>query len=464
MVWHSVAFWSSRAKELGIEPFPLDAAKIKSFGSLLRAGGYRSAASYLSAVKMEHIRRGGCWTAQMAKEMADGARSCSRGQGPDKQSAEVDLDEMAKLAPVTSKYSVYWPAVGKDAFLVMGLWLLREMEGTTAKLGDVVLKEGRGCGTASWTLPFSKTDVKALGCTRTHGCSCPDPACPTAAMRRVCKTAELWARRQGLCDSLAPLLPDGRGRFVQKTRMVRYMQHIAYKLGVRSGVTGHAGRVSGARRMARAGVELWQIQLFARWESKVILRYVREAPLATSHLLAARMAENIKQDPHGNDASKTQQDPHGNDAGNIQNIGMEDKARSWNTTRMCLPTYVLNTRARNSKAKLHRPRDGWYSLCGWVWFAALQEGHIITFDSRPALASVCDVCERLSRNTHVDGAVAASGVCDKSKCADGEAAACKGDCLDAGRPGKVPGGCLDAGRPEKVPGDRGRPGGGVQTW
>ena len=47
---------------------------------------------------------------------------------------------------------------------------------------------------------------------------------------------------------------------------------------------------------------------------------------------------------------------------------------------------------------------------------------------------------------------------------DGEAAACKGDRLDAGRPVKVPGGCLDAGRPEKVPGDRGRPGDGVQTW
>ena len=30
------------------------------------------------------------------------------------------------------------------------------------------------------------------------------------------------------------------------------------------------------------------------------------------------------------------------------------------------------------------------------------------------------------------------GVCDKSKCADGEAAACKGDCPDAGRPEKVP--------------------------
>ena len=89
-----------------------------------------------------------------------------------------------------------------------------------------------------------------------------------------------------------------------KKAMVRYMQHVAARLGVNSGVSGHACRVSGARRMARAGVDIWHIQLFARWESKVILRYVKEAPLAASHLLAGKMVKQqeevgARQEPAG---------------------------------------------------------------------------------------------------------------------------------------------------------------------
>ena len=54
-----VAFWTRRATELGMGPFPLNVVKSRALGSLLHAGGYRSAASYLSAVKMERIGGGG---------------------------------------------------------------------------------------------------------------------------------------------------------------------------------------------------------------------------------------------------------------------------------------------------------------------------------------------------------------------------------------------------------------------
>ena len=421
-----VAFWVSRAEELEIAPFPLDVQKIKSLGSLLHAGGYRSAASYLSAVKMEHIRRGGSWTVQMAKEVADGTRSCTRGQGPDKQSAEVNLDDMATLSDDKGKFSAYWPAVGKDAFLVMGLWLLREIEGTTARLGDVVLRDGRGCGTASWALPFSKMDVRALGCTRTHGCSCPDPSCPTAAMRRVVKVAELWSEKTGTNGSAAPLIPDGAGQFVKKTRMIRFMQHVASQLGMHSGVTGHACRVSGARRMARAGVDLWHIQLFARWESRVVLRYVREAPLATSHLLAARMAADArashealrpqvpqtsltdvlvnKQQDNQTVQGEKEVDKMSVDAKTGQEVikercieeqQVQKSVGKHFTGDACLPMFVLNTRKHYSRAKLHRPRDERSSYCGWQWASAFAEDHAITLDSRQTKANFCEVCDRL---------------------------------------------------------------------
>ena len=74
-----IAFWTRRAAAHGVEPFPLDTAKLKLLGALLLAGAYRSASGYFSANKMEHIRRGGDWTVQLAKEVTDGTRSCTRG-------------------------------------------------------------------------------------------------------------------------------------------------------------------------------------------------------------------------------------------------------------------------------------------------------------------------------------------------------------------------------------------------
>ena len=188
-----VMFWTRRAAAHGIEAFPIDPDKLKLLGSLLYAGAYRSAAACVSAVKMEHIRRGGSWTAHMAKEVTDGIRSCTRGQGPDKQSAELDLDDVAKLNGVMKHRHPGWPAAGPDVVLAMGCWLLREVEGGTARLGDVSLVLGEGCGRAIWQLPCSKMDVRALGHSRTHGCSCPDVACPTAAMRRIVGIAQAHA-------------------------------------------------------------------------------------------------------------------------------------------------------------------------------------------------------------------------------------------------------------------------------
>ena len=47
--------------------------------------------------------------------------------------------------------------------------------------------------------------------------------------------------------------------------------------GVR--ITGHSGRVTGAQRLAAAGVDELRIQVFGRWASCSVRRYVREATL-----------------------------------------------------------------------------------------------------------------------------------------------------------------------------------------
>ena len=43
----------------------------------------------------------------------------------------------------------------------------------------------------------------------------------------------------------------------------------------------HSFRSTGAVLLARMGIEIFKIQLLARWASPVVMHYAREAPMAT---------------------------------------------------------------------------------------------------------------------------------------------------------------------------------------
>ena len=151
--------------------------------------------------------------------------------------------------------------------------------------------------------------------------------------------------------------------------------------------------------MARAGVDLWYIQLFARWQSKIILRYVQEAPLASSHLLASRMATSKQDDA---DTAAAQED------GGVQRepvvvvtteaertVKEIEKTIAAGTAKFDLPKYVLSTRnAYHTDAKLHRPRDHRVSLCGWEWADAFERGVAITLDNSYGQSQECKICQR----------------------------------------------------------------------
>ena len=158
--------------------------------------------------------------------------------------------------------------------------------------------------------------------------------------------------------------------------------------------------------MARAGIELWQIQLFARWESAVILRYVREAPLAKSHLLAGRMAnqEDINElvDNTGDKALEriaVQEGPGWatavikqieNLTGGIPLLKKELIKKAVENV-LCkelptdkLPEYVTNKKTHHSRTRAHRPRDANWAFCGWAWAEAVEEGGADVWDAEGA--------------------------------------------------------------------------------
>ena len=124
----------------------------------------------------------------------------------------------------------------------------------------------------------------------------------------------LAARFPGWFDSLGwplpghPLFPDASGGVCTKAGVTATIQDAASQLGqpLRDGGglplhTGHALRVTGAQGLARAGLTEHLIALVARWGSDAVLRYIRSAPLTSSHRLSAQALAGWQSHPgsHG---------------------------------------------------------------------------------------------------------------------------------------------------------------------
>ena len=56
---------------------------------------------------------------------------------------------------------------------------------------------------------------------------------------------------------------------------------------------GHVLRVAGAQMLARWGLDLYLIQLIARWGSRAVERYVQEAPLHLQDQVACCVTDRI---------------------------------------------------------------------------------------------------------------------------------------------------------------------------
>ena len=61
-------------------------------------------------------------------------------------------------------------------------------------------------------------------------------------------------------------------------------------------ISGHSLRATGAQGLARAGLELWAVQLLGRWGSDAVKQYVRDAFVESSASWARRAVEKVDMD------------------------------------------------------------------------------------------------------------------------------------------------------------------------
>ena len=169
-------------------------------------------------------------------------------------------------------------------------------------------------------------------------------------------------------------------------------------------------------------MELWQIQLFARWESAVILRYVREAPLARSHLLAARMAATTDLAELVDDAvsseklsakegsqwttavtKKVETALGGAISGaaplNADTLREAAKEVLEEPRADGLPEFVLNgAHVQKARHRIHKPRDAEFAYCTWPWAEAIKAGVACKASLDVArLYKFCDQCSKKGR-------------------------------------------------------------------
>ena len=147
-------------------------------------------------------------------------------------------------------------------------------------------------------LSASLTDPMALSVTREWGCVCPPdgsaagshyssvPPCPYCAAVAQAEIVSAVARENGTDVECTPFFPTASGNAANEDHVVASVEQTATAVSDtvrdesgRRKFTGHTFRVQGAQFLAAMGLELFKIQLLARWASPIIMRYAAAAPL-----------------------------------------------------------------------------------------------------------------------------------------------------------------------------------------
>ena len=231
--------------------------------------------------------RGHPWSEQLQLSVRKATASVTRGIGPARQSAPLDLASVWACDIPWRQDSPDLPLGGKFLVVACSFFCTREIEASLALRQHVSIDSSRNL--VSWNLPCSKTDPSAVGKVRTWERVCGpvgNKPCAFHALKVHCEHLDDMFKERPVEDAL-PLFPTSSGATAKKEKVVRLIELVAISLGLpvvsvegRRIYGGHSLRVSGAQWMARMNVPLPLIQLMARWASDVIARYVADVPLS----------------------------------------------------------------------------------------------------------------------------------------------------------------------------------------
>ena len=301
------ALWSTwehfAVTHWGLQPIPLTVNLVRRMAASLREGGYRAVDQYFSRARQEHLRAIGEAPSDVVEDAIKMyTRACQRGIGPHTFKDSFRFEHLAGLRSlrvppsredITNMHDdqCMWPA----AMVVMGTWwMARGIELSFALACHVRVNHSRR--EVGWLLAASKRDPQALGEERVHRCSCDEDDSLVGICPYHVTVAYLNVLRDHFGDTLhsaearVPLFPDRSGNTLTKAAVIEAIRGVAAQAGeplVRTDGLGkerhrfheHVLRVTGAQFLARTGLELLLIQLFARWGSSAVLRYVQQAPL-----------------------------------------------------------------------------------------------------------------------------------------------------------------------------------------
>ena len=300
--------WKTTLRFLGVwglQPFPPSTETVVALGAALKAGNYASAENYLVFYRGRCLSANWPYDAALLRLHKDVVRSCKRGMGAPTKALGLPLLRLAELDVRTDDPWVSGGPVGPACAIIAGAWFLaREVELATTRAKLVSLEtNSEGAPVVKWFLPASKTDAEARGVARAHGCSCISAApasCPYhAVVAQLDRLRRLFPDRWSAAGPSydLPLFPAADGTTVTKDKMVATIVDAARRLRVpleapdqSARISGHSLRVTGAQGLAKAGLDVWAIQLLGRWGSDAVLGYIREVPLELAATWAARAA------------------------------------------------------------------------------------------------------------------------------------------------------------------------------
>ena len=261
---------------------------------------------------------------------------------------------------------------------------------------------------------MSKTDPAALGCERKWGCTCvstPGVGCPFhAAAAQVALLCDRFPEKVEKGD--AYLFPDASGEMVTNAAMEAFVDALADMAGqaltLPSGVRRfgkHSFRSTGAVVLARLGIEVFKIQLLARWASDVVLHYARGAPMETiTSQVRSALADKTVTDLIEHltaEVSQPKEDMAKMDTHTAKLLDIEAEVVRLTQEAESTPAakedteeaqYVINTITNKCHKILTRtgnPRN-WKTRCTWVYGLGYYE--ICSSPPSGSYKDLCDTC------------------------------------------------------------------------